>query len=153
MALNDKILNKKRSKSWLKNKNLSFEKSGQKPGQSQKSCRTTHTSPKMRACPGKSGRMVTLTRPYIVCMPNLNQLKQHLSHLGRFIFFIAPRVENRSFNPLYRYWKSDFQRRRYEIVYYITRGETERLHESEVCCPRETKAAITRNAFVVFCFE
>ena len=26
-----------------------------------------------------------------------------------------PRVENRSFNPLYRYRKSDFQRRRYEI--------------------------------------
>ena len=25
-----------------------------------------------------------------------------------------PRVENRSFNPLYRYRKSDFQRRRYE---------------------------------------
>ena len=44
----------------------------------------------MRACPGKSGRMVTLTRPYIVCMPNFNQLKQHLSNLGRFIFYVPP---------------------------------------------------------------
>ena len=41
----------------------------------------------------------------------------------------------------------------HEIVYYITRGETERLHECEVCCPSETRAAITRNAFAVFCFE
>ena len=40
-----------------------------------------------------------------------------------------------------------------EIVYYITRGETERLHECEVCYPRETRAAITRNAVAVFCFE
>ena len=39
------------------------------------------------------------------------------------------------------------------IVYYITRGVTERLHECEVCCPSETRAAITRNAFAVFCFE
>ena len=39
------------------------------------------------------------------------------------------------------------------IVYYITRGETERLHDREVCCPSETRAAITRNAFAVFCFE
>ena len=41
----------------------------------------------------------------------------------------------------------------YDIVYYITRGETERLRECEVCCPSETRAAITRNAFAVFCFE
>ena len=40
-----------------------------------------------------------------------------------------------------------------EIVYYITRGETKRLHACEVCCPSETRAAITRNAFAVFCFE
>ena len=33
-----------------------------KPGQSRKSCRATHTSPKMRICPGKSGRMVTLIK-------------------------------------------------------------------------------------------
>ena len=33
----------------------------------------------------------------------------------------------------------------YPIVYYITRGETERLHECEVCCPNETRAVITRN--------
>ena len=39
------------------------------------------------------------------------------------------------------------------IVYYITSGETERLHECEVCCPSETRAAITRNAFAVFCSE
>ena len=39
------------------------------------------------------------------------------------------------------------------IVYYITRGETERLHECEVCCPSETRAAITGNAFAAFCFE
>ena len=31
MALNDKILYKKGSKSWLKNKNLSFEEAGQNP--------------------------------------------------------------------------------------------------------------------------
>ena len=90
MALNDKILYKKKSKSWLKNKNLSFEKSRQKSGQSRKSCRTTHTSSKTRAFPGKSGRMVTLTRTYIVCMPNFNQLKQHLSNLRRFIFYVPP---------------------------------------------------------------
>ena len=81
MALNDKILYKKRSKSWLKNKNVSFEKSEQKRGHSKKYCRTTQTSPRMRACPGKSGRMVTLARPYIVCMPNFNQLKQHFIQL------------------------------------------------------------------------
>ena len=60
MALNDKILYKKRSKSWLKNKNVSFGKSRQKPGRSQKSCRTTHSSPKMVTSPEKSERMVTL---------------------------------------------------------------------------------------------
>ena len=60
MTLNDKILYTKRSKSCLKHKNLSFEQSGQKPGQSQKTSRTTHTSPKMRTCLGKSERMVTL---------------------------------------------------------------------------------------------
>ena len=89
MVLNDKILYRKKSNSWLKNKNLFSEKSGKKPGQSRKSCRTTHISPKMRACPGKSGRMVTLTRPYIVCIP-FNELKQHLSNLGRFIFYVPP---------------------------------------------------------------
>ena len=60
--LNGKILYKNRSKTWSKNKNLSLEKSGQKPGQIQKSCRATHTSPKMRTCPWKSGRNVT---PYL----------------------------------------------------------------------------------------
>ena len=63
------------------------------------------------------------------------------------------RVANRTFVPLYRYRKSISQNSCYEIVYYITRDETERLHECEVCCPSETRAAITRNAFAVFCFE
>ena len=60
MALNDKIFYEKRSKSCLKNKNLSFEKSGQKTEQSKQSYGTTHTSPKMRTRPEKSERMVTL---------------------------------------------------------------------------------------------
>ena len=55
-----KFCTKNRSKSPFKNKNLSFEKFGQKPGQGEKSCRATHTSPKMRTCSEKSGWMVTL---------------------------------------------------------------------------------------------
>ena len=62
-----KKLYKKRSKSCLKNKSLSFEKSGQKTGQSQKPCRTTHARPKIKTCPGKSGRMDTLIIPKNIC--------------------------------------------------------------------------------------
>ena len=43
-----------------------------------------------------------------------------------------PRVGNRSFNPLYRYGKSDFQRKRYETVHRATREKKNLFCECEV---------------------